>query len=594
MAYFWKGEALIKKGVYKTAIKSFTRYLSLAAIIEDLPFESSIVAAHYNLGYCYLKEDNFSSALTYFQKSTKLAEQSKVQYKSHKLYNLVYSDAVIRSADCHFMLNNYNNALTNYFRVVNNNFPGADYSLYQIGVLYGLANNDAKKISNLERLLTEHRKSLFVDDALFELGNTYLVSDDRTAIKYYNRILSDHPQSTYVSKALLQLGSAYLNLEDNDKALEYYTQVVTEYSATPEAQVALLGVWDIAISTSDPQIYIDLLESVPGMNITISAEDSINYHAAEMRYRKGDCENAVKDLTNYINKFPNGFFANNAHFYRGECLFNDNDFLGALKDYEYVADQVRNRFSENALLKVASIYFYKMTDYKHAFENYLQLLYIADYRANSLTALVGLMRSAYHLKEHEDVVKYATQILDFSQATQMDIAEANLYLGKTAMETGDYEAAIVNFTKTAESTTTEFGVEARYLIALVQYRRLEYKASQATCFIIINHIPSYEELVIKSFILLADNYLALGEVFQAKATLQSIIDNYQGEELKQVAIDKLNAILEKERQEAEEIDTGEDDNFIYEEDSIYFEPDSLYFNFEGIEIDNDSTETDDD
>ena len=58
----------------------------------------------------------------------------------------------------------------------------------------------------------------------------------------------------------------------------------------------------------------------------------------------------------------------------------------------------------------------------------------------------------------------------------------------------------------------------------------------------------------KSFILWADIFHARGNNLQAKQTLQSIIDNYDGEELVQVALQKRNAILEEENpvQEPEE------------------------------------------
>ena len=51
----------------------------------------------------------------------------------------------------------------------------------------------------------------------------------------------------------------------------------------------------------------------------------------------------------------------------------------------------------------------------------------------------------------------------------------------------------------------------------------------------------------KSFILWADIFYARGNNLQAKQTLQSIIDNYEGEDLVQLALQKRNAILEAEK-----------------------------------------------
>jgi predicted negative regulator of RcsB-dependent stress response len=56
---------------------------------------------------------------------------------------------------------------------------------------------------------------------------------------------------------------------------------------------------------------------------------------------------------------------------------------------------------------------------------------------------------------------------------------------------------------------------------------------------------------------LADNYVKLGNVFQAKQTLQSVIDNHEGEELRNIAIRRLESINLQEgalKQEQEQPD----------------------------------------
>ena len=62
----------------------------------------------------------------------------------------------------------------------------------------------------------------------------------------------------------------------------------------------------------------------------------------------------------------------------------------------------------------------------------------------------------------------------------------------------------------------------------------------------------------KSFILIADNYLALGEDFQAKATLQSVIDNSPIEEIIDEAQLKMLTLEEKVKElDDTELDTLE-------------------------------------
>ena len=83
----------------------------------------------------------------------------------------------------------------------------------------------------------------------------------------------------------------------------------------------------------------------------------------------------------------------------------------------------------------------------------------------------------------------------------------------------------------------------------------------------IKQVPSYDFWIGKSFILLADNYVALKDTFQAKQTYQSIIDNYERnaddpEDLRQIATEKLNAIIasDAQRELNKPKEEGEDDN----------------------------------
>ncbi|MBK9317834.1 MAG: hypothetical protein IPM91_02635 [Bacteroidetes bacterium] len=75
-----------------------------------------------------------------------------------------------------------------------------------------------------------------------------------------------------------------------------------------------------------------------------------------------------------------------------------------------------------------------------------------------------------------------------------------------------------------------------------------FKASQKKCYDVANQVPSYDFWIGKSFILLADNYIALVDTFQAKATLQSILENYEKdpadpEDIKAMAQEKLDDLL---------------------------------------------------
>ena len=84
------------------------------------------------------------------------------------------------------------------------------------------------------------------------------------------------------------------------------------------------------------------------------------------------------------------------------------------------------------------------------------------------------------------------------------------------------------------------------MCGLIKYNKAQYDEAETETFDLIQNYGEYDYWYAKGFILLADIYTKTGNEFQAKQTLQSIIDNYQGQDLKDEAQAKLNALNKNE------------------------------------------------
>jgi TolA-binding protein len=80
------------------------------------------------------------------------------------------------------------------------------------------------------------------------------------------------------------------------------------------------------------------------------------------------------------------------------------------------------------------------------------------------------------------------------------------------------------------------------MIAYINYSTGRYHEAENTIFELSEQYAAYDQWVAKGFLLLSDVYLALGNVFQAKETLRSIIENYRGPDLGEIAARKLAGI----------------------------------------------------
>ena len=130
----------------------------------------------------------------------------------------------------------------------------------------------------------------------------------------------------------------------------------------------------------------------------------------------------------------------------------------------------------------------------------------------------------------DETLKYVKFIRESEKSSEEDIFRAGLYAGKANLAIGDTIQAVKEIEAIVDSTQTVTGAEAKYIMAELQYKKHEYKKSLATAFDLTNKMPSHDYWVAKTYILIADNYVAMKDIFQAKSTLQSIIENYENKE----------------------------------------------------------------
>ena len=151
----------------------------------------------------------------------------------------------------------------------------------------------------------------------------------------------------------------------------------------------------------------------------------------------------------------------------------------------------------------------------------------SEYKADYNFAISNLMQCYAEMEMPDDALKYVGLVRENNTSAEEDKFRAGLYAGKAYLQKADTTSALKELTDVVASTRTVTAAEAKYNIAWVQYRKKNYKGSQKTCFDLINKLSNYDYWVAKTYVLLARDYSALKDDFQAKATLQSIIDNYQ-------------------------------------------------------------------
>lgn len=530
LAKYWKAEALYKQNNFDAAINAYQDFLYTPAAL-NMPLYN---IANYNIGYSYFKKEDFDNSIISFKKFIRNRNETTKER---------YDDAIIRIADSYFINNDYQGATENYNGAIAANAKASDYAQFQKGIIQGIRNDLGGKITTMQKLMSQYPNSQYIDDAIYEMANAHFLAGDNTkAMTSFDKLIADYPSSSYVRKALLGKALVHYNRKEDSQAIQAYKQVIEKYPGSAEAKEALSGLRVIYVNAGNVDDYLTYVESVPSAgNVSVAVQDSITYQSAEVKYMAGNCNEASPAFANYLNKFPNGFFAINASFYKAECNLKSGNEEEAVERFEYVINQSTNTFTERSLLRLGNIYF-KSDDCEKAVSYFQRLENMAEVSTNLIDARAGLMRCYFNDKDYSKTITAAKSIQQMEKVSNELLNEAALLHGKSAFELKDYSVARNELNKLAKITNSEIGAEAKYYNALILYLQNKFKESQSAVFELINQVPSYDYWVARGFILLGDNYLALGDTFQATHTYQSIIDNYEGQDLKTVAQEKLDII----------------------------------------------------
>lgn len=514
-ALYWRGEASYRLGNNEEARENWELFRQLPGSMSLPEYE----LIDYNLGYVYFHEGDYARALPLF-----VAFNSRVDQDTR---SDIVADARNRIADCYYISADYLAAVTYYDKVIDYARQDADYAMFQKGFAQGLSNNNQAKVETLTTLIEKYPKSAYVPNALFERGRAWVALEEHAKGEAdFTGIIARHSNSQFVPPAMVQLGLIYYNAGDNAKAVEQFKKVIENFGDTPEARNAVNGLRNAYSDMDDVDAYFAYMKTVKGFgDIEASSRDSMTYISGENQYVRGNCERSSQIFRNYLTEFPAGSFATNARFYLADCLNRSGNVDEALELYLAVVSVGNNQFMEQSLLGAASITYGK-EDYRRAYTLYETLSRESSNPENRMYSYLGMMRAAIKTDEPGKVITAAEMVLGSEKLTEELAREATFYTAKANQQLGRNEDALDDYRRVGYEVGTIYGAEAKYHVAELLWLAGDFNGAEKEVndFIDMNSPHPYWKG--KVFILMSDIAVKKGDTFQAKATLQSLIDYY--------------------------------------------------------------------
>ncbi|RIA10417.1 tetratricopeptide repeat protein [Flavobacteriaceae bacterium MAR_2010_72] len=511
-ATFWKAETDYHLTNYNDALIGFKQFKQQAQASNTKEYKN----LDYNIAYNYFKLKNYPEATKYFQSFINTNTKEKLRL----------NDAYLRLGDGYFVSSEYDKAISAYDKAISINEIESDYASFQKTMSYGYLGQNDIKIRDLNTFIDGYPRSSLRDDAMYELGNSYVkVNQVERAMSMYDRLNSEYRNSVFVPKSLLRQGLSYYNTNDNERALSKFKKVANDYPSSEEALQAVATARLIYIDLGRVDEYAAWVKQLDYVDVTDAELDNTTYLAAEKQYLDNNTDNAIKQFNGYLNGFPNGIHALKSHFYLAELYSKKNLPENAQPHYEYVVSKQPGEFTEQAIVKLSETYL-NTSKWNKAIPLLKRLEVEADYPQNIVYAQSNLMNAYYQLENYNEAVSYAERVLGNSKMDNKVKSDAQIIIARSAIKTGNEQKAKSAYAEVEKIAQGALAAEALYYNAYFKHKEGNFQGSNATVQKLAKDYSSYKYYSAKGLVVMAKNYYALKDAFQATYILESVIKNF--------------------------------------------------------------------
>lgn len=533
-ALLGKAEALSVQKKFEEAIQIYTPLMSSTNKSEEFVQKIRI-----GLAFAYFNTKEFSKANTLFKTYVdrlKLTPNAKNN-----------PTILLRLADTYLVSRKYEDALNYYSQAADIAKTEKDYALFQKGMtlIYLNRGNEARAAMKLVRLGFPDSK--FADEAFYQ-ENMILFNAAKypEAILGFSEIISGTKVSEFLTQALLKRAQSFTNIDKLDLAIQDYKRIVNEFPTEKIAKDALVGLQENLIKVGKPEEFGQVLDTYQSTNKSESENDAIDlkYGAARAIYEGKKFDKAISSLKDFIAKYPTNENIIEANYLIADAADQINDTLTAIQYYQKVMDQNEHPQVNKVILRAAelsfgqkkyseSIQYYRLFKSKNTELDQqtmaMNKIIAITYEAKNVDSIATLLNELEPLSiiTIEEKAKLTRSLADMFSSDSTQIASKRQWLAK-----------VITLDK------NEIGAEAQYELALLLSEEGKFKESNdmiTTKF--KNEFAEASDAVIgKSYILLAENFVSLKNLPQAKAILKSVIDNSSDTSVIELAKNKLKSL----------------------------------------------------
>ena len=482
---------------------------------EEADFEQK---ARYGLGYAYYNTKQYERARPQFQ--------AFLSDTDAKPSDPNYYDATLRLADIYYVAKSYPQALMLYDKVIVANAADKDYAYYQKGRTLGLMGRRDEANNTLASLLKTSPNSRYAEDAVFQQAQlSFEAGEYEPAATGFSRLITNRPNSPLIPQALQKRGVAYANLQQQEKAVADFQRVLTEFPRSEAASQAIYSLQESLTALGRTEDFDAALASFKIQNPDSKATESVEFEAAKSLYLTEKYQPAILRLESYLKQYPQSALGPDARFFLADAYLRTGDKQQGLTRLREVVTEGKSEFVNRAVGRLADLEF-ENKNYAEAGKLYERLRGASTNRREVANATLGQLRSLYESGDYPGTRRVAEELRTQAGATANATNAALLYLGKASFRAESYDQAATELASAVTAAPNDVtGAEAQYYLAETLFKQKKNEQAKAAALKVNSDFSSYALWQGRAFLLVAEIYAAEGDNFQARGTLNSIIDN---------------------------------------------------------------------
>lgn len=512
LSHYWNGHAYYEQRQYAKAQKSW----ELAQKTSETKYLEEVRELDYHLGYVRFKQKNYEGALEAFVSYLKDAVPGDSKRR----------DAQLRLADSHYAIRAFWPALEAYNLAIAMAPQKSSYAYYQKAMSYGFVDRKSQKIATLERLLTQYKKVPLRDDAIFELANTLAAEDQpEKALQNFDLLIREQTQSPYRTRAYLAKALLLYNRNQAKEALLTLRSMVDQYPRDVVVAEAVRLAKEIAVDIGEVNQFTLWVRSLEVPTLSDSELEKTAFEALDKTFQEGKTKATQKSILEYLTQYPQGIYRRNVVFYQAELFFEAENWKEALVAYSEIFEAGINEFSEKSLVR-ASVCARLLEQTDRLIEILERLENEAEFEENKSYADVNLMQAYANSQQTQAAFDKASTLLGQKELDPQIYWDAQQILAQTAELLGKEKEADEAYRAMVEAPDPELAAKA----LLWQARRLrrlgDFEESNTKIATLAQKHAAQTQIGGWALLVMAENFLDLGDAFQADFIVKSVLENY--------------------------------------------------------------------